>query len=343
MERVIKIERIDEKDYKNFVDNFETYSFLQDYEWGEVEKILGREVIRYGIYYDENLIGTSQIIGYKAKRGNFLLIPHGPLIKKEYYEKIYEIIEKIIEKIKEEKLNKHYIFLRLNSGFLKEDVNLEKFKKIGFNLAPIWTVSENFWIKDIDKNEEDLLSEMDKSHKKLILDSLDKDFLEIEETEDLNKIDDFWKIYESLANRKNFVPYPYELIKNEFEIFSKIGKAKLYFGKIEEKYYSSALIIFSHNSAFYHHGASLPIKEPINYKLHWKIILDAKNRGCKFYNMWGVTLSNDINHPWYGLTQFKKGFGGKLIKLLETLDYKFSKKYYITYIYEKIRRFKRRL
>ncbi|MGC8981691.1 MAG: lipid II:glycine glycyltransferase FemX [Minisyncoccia bacterium] len=341
--KLLEIENIEDKDYKNFSDNFETYSFLQDYEWGEVEKSLGREVIRFGIFYNENLIGVVQIIGYKAKRGDFLLIPHGPLIKKEYYEKIYEAIEKIIEKIKKEKINKRYIFLRLNSGFLKEDVDLEKFKKIGFNLAPIWTISENFWIKELDKNEDELLNEMDKSHRKLVLDAIEKDFLEIEETDDLNKIDDFWNIYKDLSDRKKFFPYPYDLIKKEFEIFSKIGKAKLYFGKIENKYYSSALIIFSHNTAFYHHGASLPVREPINYKLHWKIILDAKNMGCKFYNMWGITLSKNINHPWYGLTQFKKGFGGRLIKLLETIDYKFSKKYYLTYIYEKIRRSKRGL
>jgi lipid II:glycine glycyltransferase (peptidoglycan interpeptide bridge formation enzyme) len=165
-----------------------------------------------------------------------------------------------------------------------------------------------------------------------------KPYLEIEATTDTSKIDDFWKIYEELAKRKEFTPYSRELIKNEFQIFSDAGKAKLYFGKVEGKIVSAALIIYSHKIAFYHHAASLPIKEPVNYKLHWQIILDAKNNGFEFYNMWGITTSQAVNHPWFGLTQFKKGFGGELIKFLPTMDHAFSKKYWLNYAIEKIRR-----
>lgn len=342
METNIKIENINEIEYKNFLKEFQPISFLQDYEWGEVEKELGREVFRFGIY-SESLIGIVQIIGYKAKRGNFLLIPHGPLIKKEYEKNIEYIIKALINKIIDIKLNKKYIFLRLNSSFLENEISLKNFQKLGFTLAPIWTVSENLFIKKIDKSDDELLNEMDKSHKKLILESLDKDYLVIEETKDMNKLEIFLNIYKNLANRKNFIPYPDELIKKEFEIFSRENKASLYLGNIENQYYCGALIIYSHNSAYYHHGASVPIKEPINYKLHWKIILNSRKRGCKYYNMWGITLSNNKKHPWYGLTQFKKGFGGNLIKFLPTLDYKFSFKYYLTYSYEKLKKIKKKL
>lgn len=339
----IKIEKVEKEDYEKFLEEIRPISFLQNYEWGEVEKELGKEVFRFGIYDGNSLIGIVQLIGNKAKRGDFLLIPHGPIIKKEYHQNLKDIILKIIEKIKEEKLNKRYIFLRLNSGFLKKEINIEDFKKIKFNLAPIWSVSENFFVKRIDKDEEMLLKEMSSNHRKLVLDSLKKEFLEIEESEDLEKLDIFLKIYKDLSQRKKFTPYPDELIKKEFEIFSKLGKAKLYLGKVENKYYCGALIIFSYDTACYHHGASLPLKEPLNYKLHWKIMIDAKNMGYKLYNMWGITLSEDKNHPWYGLTQFKKGFGGEIIELLPTLDYKFSSLYYLTYLYEKLIRFKKRL
>src|SRR3989344_5209150 len=48
------------------------FSFLQDWQWGEVEQALGRYVIRLGIYEHHDLVGVCQMVGYRAKKGNFL-------------------------------------------------------------------------------------------------------------------------------------------------------------------------------------------------------------------------------------------------------------------------------
>lgn len=321
----------DKEKWNSFLDKNNYLSFLQDFEYGEVEKSLGREVLRLAIF-EKELIGVCQLIGYQGKRGKGLVCHHGPLIKKEYFE---EGLKKILEFLKENNYFKKYDFLRM--GLILEENEKFDFKKLNFNLAPTYSVSENFWLKEIKDNEE-MLKEMNEGHRKAVLDSLKKPFLEIEKTIDLEKLEIFWSIYEDLAKRKYFIPYPKKLIKKEFEIFAKENKALLFLGKVEGKYYSAALIIFSHNLAFYHHSASLPIKEPLNYKLQWEIIQEAENRGCKFYNFWGIARKENPEHPWYGLTQFKKGFGGRLIKLFPTIDYKFSWRYYLVYFWEKFKR-----
>ncbi|GIW65599.1 MAG: peptidoglycan bridge formation protein FemAB [Candidatus Parcubacteria bacterium] len=331
----MELKDISEKDYKNFIKEQKPISFLHNYEWGEVEKKLGKEFFRFGIYKSQTLIAVVQIIGHKSKRGNFLTISHGPIINPNFKENFLEIIDLIIEKIKKLNLKKKYSFLRVNFLFENSEEILKNLIVRKFKLAPRWFVSENFWIKEIDKTEEDLLKEMDNNHRKQILDSLTKPYLEIEKSDKIETIKIFWDLYKNLAKEKNFIPYSYNLIKNEFEIFTKEDKALWYLGKIENKYYSAALIIFDNNFAYYHHSASIKIKEPLNYKLQWQIILDARQRGCKFYNMWGIT-NQGKEHPWYGLTQFKKGFGGKMINFLPTLDFRLNWKYYLTYAYEKI-------
>lgn len=333
---MIKIEIFEnKKEWNKFLDENNYLSFLQDFEYGEVEKSLGREVLRLGVFKNKSdLVGVCQIIGYSGKRAG-LVIHHGPVIKEEYFE---EGLKKILGFLKKDGFNKRYFFLRVNpiaTQFEKEKI----FKKLGFILAPTYSVTENFWVKEIN-SEENMLREMNESHRKLVLESLKKPYLEIEKTKDLKKLEIFWEIYQYLAKRKNFVPYPKEFIFKEFEFFSQENKALLFLGKAEEKYYSSALIIFSHNIAFYHHSASYEIKEPLNYKMQWEIIKEAKERGCKYYNFWGVARKEVSSHPWYGLTQFKKGFGGKLIKLLPTFDYRFKNRYWLIYIYEKIKRSK---
>jgi lipid II:glycine glycyltransferase (peptidoglycan interpeptide bridge formation enzyme) len=323
----MEIKILEDKNIWNEFLNTNNYiSFLQDFEYGELEKDFKREVIRLALK-DKEILGLCQIIGYLGKRKG-LVVHHGPITKDESLQT--KFILEILKFLKENKYDKKYNFLRINPV-----LPIEKIK--GFISAPTYAVTENFWIKEI-KDDETMLKEMNTSTKKLIIDSLKKPFLEIEKTNNLDKLEIFWQIYQDLAKRKKFVPYPKNFIKKEFEIFSKENKALLFLGKVENKYYSAALIIFSHKIAFYHHSASYPIKEPLNYKLQWEIIQEAKNRGCKFYNLWGIAKKEDKNHPWYGLTQFKKSFGGQLIKLPSTIDYPFSLKYYLNYIYEKIKR-----
>ena len=101
---------------------------------------------------------------------------------------------------------------------------------------------------------------------------------------------------------------------------------------------------------FYHHGASslkYP-KIPASYLLMWKAIEEAKERGCKKFNFWGTapiseTGGYDKKHPWAGLTLFKMGFGGHSKKYTKTQDFIISPRYWLSFIFEKMRKIKRGL
>jgi len=132
-------------------------------------------------------------------------------------------------------------------------------------------------------------------------------------------------------------------IKNEFEIFGKDDKALFFFAKYKNENVSGALVIFSNLGAFYHQGASL-LKYPqltASHLLHWEVIREAKRRGCRFYNFWGISPSDAPGHPWAGLSLFKRGFGGFSEEYVPGQDFILSKKYWLTYLIEKIRKTRR--
>src|SRR3990167_6313218 len=97
-----------------------------------------------------------------------------------------------------------------------------------------------------------------------------------------------------------------------------------------------ALFIFTKSTAFYHQGASIHTKIPVTYLEQWEAIKEAKKRGCKYYNFWGILQEGRSPKNWQGLTLFKTGFGGRQVDYLPTQDYIISPKYYLTYIYEKL-------
>ena len=106
---------------------------------------------------------------------------------------------------------------------------------------------------------------------------------------------------------------------------------------------SSAIIMYYGSMAAYRHGASLNInkKLPTSYLLQWEAICEAKKRGIKYYNFWGIAPENSPKHPFHGITHFKKGFGGYSRELMHCHDLPITNKYYINWFVESIRRIKR--
>ncbi|PJE58101.1 MAG: hypothetical protein COU81_02450, partial [Candidatus Portnoybacteria bacterium CG10_big_fil_rev_8_21_14_0_10_36_7] len=171
----------------------------------------------------------------------------------------------------------------------------------------------------------------------------EKEGVEIEVSADISKVKDFNKIYQATVSRQHFVPYSLSYLQKEFEAYLKSNDALLFFAKYKGEILSSAIIIFYGKEAFYHHGASIQKypKIPASYLLQWSVIKKAKKRGCEFYNFWGIAPENKKNHPWVGLTIFKKGFGGFEEAYVPAQDLVVSGKYWFTYIIESVRRIKR--
>jgi lipid II:glycine glycyltransferase (peptidoglycan interpeptide bridge formation enzyme) len=107
----------------------------------------------------------------------------------------------------------------------------------------------------------------------------------------------------------------------------------------------AAVIIYYGNMAAYRHSGSLNLdsRYPTSYLLQWHAIQEAKGRGMEWYNFWGIAPENATKkHPFFGITHFKKGFGGENKKLLYCQDFRINKtRYLLTKIIETIRRIRR--
>ncbi len=349
------LKEINNKDYwEGFLLNCKEKTFLHSWNWGEFQKRLGNKIWRFGFFKDSDLISLILVIKIIAKRGTFFLIPHGPVIKEESatYETKIALLKTILEKLKEINKFEKCIFLRISPIWERSKENQEIFKKFGFLEAPIFSHPEISLELDISLSEEDLLMNMRKTTRYLIKKAQKIKNLEVEKNGDLRKIEKFYEIYQNTAERHSFFPFSLEYLKNEFLAFSPDHQISIFFTKyspshsLEEKeIISGGIFIFWQEKGFYHHGASTlkyP-KIPVSYLLLWEAIREAKKRGCSFFNFWGISPLEKKSHPWYGLSLFKMGFGGEIKKYLKTKDYPFSKKYWLVYIFEALRRHKRRV
>ncbi|MBI2042604.1 MAG: peptidoglycan bridge formation glycyltransferase FemA/FemB family protein [Candidatus Nealsonbacteria bacterium] len=325
--------------WENFLLKCEEKTFLQSWNWGEFHERLGNKIWRLGIFEDVQhrvLHNVALVVKVAAKRGTFLLAQHNTGVSRVLIDKLKEIAEK-----------EDCSFLRMAPLLPRNEENKKLFRGFGFREAPMHASAyEATWKLDITKTEMELLANMRKTTRYLIRQAEKSADILIEKSNRAEDIEIFQRINLESAKRQKFAPFSNQFIKNEFEIFNQDEQSLLFFGKYKGEVAAAALIIFWSDIAFYHQAASSAkyAKIPLPYLLQWEAIKESKARGCKMYDFWGyVDPKTQPRHPWAGPTLFKMGFGGGAHEYLKTQDLPLSKKYWLIYIFEKIRKIKRGL
>ena len=341
------------EDWESFLEKCQEKTFLQSWNWGEFQIKEGNKIFRFGVFLEKKLVSICLAIKIKAKRGTFLFIPHGPVIMEELSQKDRkEIFQVLFSRLKEVAKEVGASFIRCSPILQNTPEHLNIFSDLGFRDAPLHMHPEITWELDILGKEEDILSAMRKTTRYLIRQAEKNKEIIIEKSNNINDLVIFEKIYTATASRQHFSAFSSTYLKNEFEAFFKDDQIMIFLGRYKKEVVASALFIFWHNMCFYHHSGSIQKYKniPVMYLLQWEAIKEAKKQGCIIYNFWGiapgVSTEKDAaksHHPWAGLSLFKMGFGGHKKEYIPTKDFILSKKYWINYIIETIRKRKRRL
>jgi peptidoglycan pentaglycine glycine transferase (the first glycine) len=344
----MEIREITEKKiWEDFLLKCKDKTFLQSWNWGDFQRMMGNKIWRLGIFENEKLTATALISKIGARRGKFFLIQHGPNISSEAGTQRQKIVKALLKELKRIGKKEGVSFIRMSPLWLRTEENKSLLKKLGFKEAPMHANAyEATWKLDLSPSEKEILVNMRKTTRYLIRQALKNEKVTLEHSEDLKDVEIYQKLNEEVARRHKFVPFSLEYVKNEFKAFSKDRKIQLIFGKYKREVVAAALVIFWSGIGFYHQAASAAKHKKLSlpYLLQWQAIKEAKKRGCSLYDFWGfVDPKKEPRHPWAGPTLFKMGFGGKAYEYLKTQDFPFSKKYWLTYFFEKLRKTKRGL
>jgi lipid II:glycine glycyltransferase (peptidoglycan interpeptide bridge formation enzyme) len=259
----------------------------------------------------------------------------------------YEVLKVLLEELKEIGKNEKADFIRIAPLLERNEENKKIFQNLGFKKAAMHANAyEATWKLDLTPSEEELLMNMRKTTRYLIRQAMKNPDITIEKSEKLSDVETYQKLNKEVAKRQKFIPFSFKYINNEFEVFSKNNEALWLFGKYKGELAAGVLVIFWSGIGFYHQAASISkyAKFSIPYLLLWEAIKEAKNRKCNLFDFWGyVDPFKNPKHPWAGPTLFKMGFGGKSYEYVKTQDLPLSKKYWLTYFFEKLRKAKRRL
>lgn len=330
----------DKKIWEDFVQKGKPHTFLQSWNWGEFQKSMSSKIWRLGFWEKEFLSGASLIVKIEAKRGTFLFCPHGPVDGSLDYGFLTHYLIGLAQK-------ENCSFIRVSPILIRTPANEKIFEDLGFKRAPMnMHAADLVWMLSVATNENELLQNMRKTTRYLIRKAQADDGVEITKGNSPEYLESFKKLYKETAERQHFVPYSETFLNKEFAAFRDDNQIMIFLAKYKNEFVSGAMIVFYDDSAFYHQGASslkYP-KVPAPYLLQWEVIREAKARGLRYYNFWGIAPEVKPKHPWAGLSLFKKGFGGFSEEYVPAQDLVIKPlSYSLTRLIENLRRTKRGL
>lgn len=307
-------------------------ALFQTWDWGEVTKRTNAPLWRIGAFSGTRLVGAMQITRVNARRGAFLHVRHGPVFFPASPSFMNEATSFLAVLARKEGV----WFVRVSPQIEASKEQEVQFARLSYRPAPIHAMdAEHCWVLDLDVPVEVILSQMRKTTRYEIRQA-QKLGVTVRVTQEAKDLSAFLGLYGKTASRHGFVPHTG--IEEEFRLFSAQNKAQLLLGFYEGALVSGAIVLFVGHQAIYHHGASVLSRAPVSALVQWSAIVEAKKRGMKVYNFWGIAPEDKKNHPWRGITLFKKGFGGREVNYLHAHDLPISPLYAISWLVESVRR-----
>ncbi len=288
---------------------------LQSYEWGEAQEAFGEPIFRVVVKENETILAAATVIVKTFyKNFHYLYCPKGPLFAEGASE---EIRKQLFEAIHHEATKRGSIFLRVAPELQEKPEWLSHFKKSNQELEPHETL-----ILDLSKSEEQLLAEM-KSKTRYNIKLAEKKGVKVVSGTDQKYLEAFLQLNQETATRDKFTVHKNSYYHAQLEKLGPAGFLKIYVAFVNEKPVAANLVSFFGNRVTYVHGASSNEARNLmpTFALQWQAIKDAKNDNKSEYDFWGIDASQDPNHPWAGITRFKTGFGGTVVKYIGAYDH----------------------
>lgn len=339
----MQVELITNKsEWQKFLEQQTPQLFVQAWEYAEFNKATGDEAFFVGIRNQAGeIVAGSIVITVNARRGRFYYLPYGPIITEANRAQEFQAIHTFLcQKAKSDQV----AFIRISPFWTDNNKNRQIFTDLGYRNAPMHILAETTWILPLNKTPEELLRNMKQNHRNLIR-RAEREGVVIKKSHSQESLEALHNLLQTTASRHNFTPFSLKYITSEFNAFAP-DHATIYEAHYQGEILGSAIIMQYGDTAVYRHSASTSDpkfrKVPANYAIQWQAIKDAQEKGCKYYNFWGIAPEGaSKNHPFAGLNHFKKGFDGEQIDLIHCQDYPISWRYWLNYLVETFRRIKR--
>lgn len=314
----------------------EEASFLQSWEWGEIQKMQGRNIARIAVLDGKHIALATQIIRHELPFGfSYSYVPFGPVAAKAFLQDgrvIREALRVFSDEARKE-TGGFFLFCEPDwvSGSEKERLFFPVFCEVGFRASQKHIQPERTLLIDLRQSEDELLKQMEKSTRYNIgyAERVGVIIQELPPTRETVKL--LFHFLQTRAEAKEFFVHPlrhYELFAEIFGANAPDGASARFFGAYYqgERIGMNAIVFFGRTATNLLSGVSREYRHlKAANLLRWRAMQEVKKSGCEILDQWG------ISEKFPGVTAFKRGFGGMVMQRTDSLHLPFNASLYFAY------------
>lgn len=286
--------------------------FLQSPAWADFQRAQGRTV--------HQLSGpgwSCLAIEESNPAGKLLYAPYGPVA--ESLAAFDAALAALVELARTCKA----VFVRIepvDAGFTAADAGTV-LRARGMRPAPANQQPELTWIVDLDRDFKDVLADMKPVNRNLYR-NIHKKGVTFRSSQDPEEISILLGFLHLTAARNGFKPQSDEYLTQVARALMPAGAATLFIAELEGQPVAAALAYDSADTRTYAHAALDDAHRKLSAGIPLLVTLmaDAKEKGLKHVDLWGVAPADQPDHKWAGFTAFKKSFGGREVAYPGTWD-----------------------
>lgn len=276
--------------------------FLHSDYYGAWQQTAGKQVVYFGIFDAETLLGCGMAIQYSLPGGlSYFYCPYGPLIRKW-------------DSAVQQALQQFFAQWRDQSVFVRFDTAGQAFHIPTAAAAATASLQpRNEWLLDITPEADVLLQQMHtKARYQIRFGERSSVQIDFQPTTP-EMFQEFYDLLTETSDRNEFGLLPKQTYQAAFATLLDT-EAYVATARLGGELGAAALILPYAHEAHYIFGCSANRFRKIgpSYLLQWRSINHAQELGYERYNFGGV--SDDIKSTHlHGVTQFKQRFGGYLV------------------------------
>ncbi len=273
---------------------------LQSQAWGDFRKAMGIDVARLNDWQltFHKIPYTPWSIGY---------FPKGPKPTKEMLEKLQPLGKQ-----------KNAIFIQLEPNVVHRLLITDN--RLLPSHHPLFT--KYTFVLDLTKSEDELTASLHPKTRYNIK-VAQKHNVIVKEDNSPEAFKEYLRLTEETTSRQRFYAHNMIYHKTMWKTMRDAGIAHLFTASYEGKILSAWIVFVWGDTVYYPYGASgrdyREVMAPT--LLLWQIAKWAKQKGLKYFDLWGAMGPNpDPNDPWYGFHRFKQGFNPRLVEFAGSFD-----------------------
>lgn len=130
---------------------------------------------------------------------------------------------------------------------------------------------------------------------------------------------ELWRQGQGTEHRQGISLPRLELYQHRLDL---LQRCRIYVARYHGEPVAAIMVAEFAGRAYYLFGGSSGRHRQLmpTYAVQWSAMRDAAAADCRDYDLWGIPPAADPAHAWYGLWQFKVGFGGELVEYCGAWD-----------------------